>query len=282
MMLRLGMILAALSAMTQVLLAQPVKPVALAGEAAATLRAGLEQAASLPASHETLVELRSIADKVVSMLGEHWNASQALLAALRTTEGVEPGDALPLLRNVMKRVADDLSFRPMMEAELPVGFPEPTIVGEVEIKQYPVYRLARAGKDVKPGSRFWTLFRHIQGRDIPMTAPVEMTMSGPTRGSEQAMAFLYPSTETGSVGTQGRVEVVDVPAMTVVSIGVRGRATDERIAQAKLALDRFLAAHADTWTLAGEMRLMGFNSPFVRDSKQYFEVQFPVKPAIKP
>lgn len=280
-MLRLGMILATLSAMTQALLAEPAKPVPLAGEAASMLDATLRQTAPLPANSDTLIELRSTARKVVATLGEHWNASQSLLAALRTAEPLDPGQAVPLLRNVMKRVADDLSFRPMMEAELPVGFPEPTIVGEVEVKQYPVYRLARAGKDVKSSSRFWTLFRHIQSRDIPMTAPVEMTMSGPSRGSEQAMAFLYPSTETGTLGTQGGVEVVDVPPMTVVSIGVRGRATDERIAEAKATLDRYLAVNANRWTTAGEMRLMGFNSPFVRDSKQYFEVQVPVKPATK-
>lgn len=277
-MLRLGMILATISAMAHAAFAQTAKSVPLASDAAAMLQATLRQTSSLPADADTLVELRSTSRKVVATLGEHWNASQSLLAALRTVDSLDAAQAVPLLRNVMRRVADDLAFRPMMEAELPVGFPEPTIVGEVEIKQYPVYRLARAGQQVKASSRFWTLFRHIQSRDIPMTAPVEMTMSEPSRRGEQAMAFLYPSPETGTLGTQAGVEVIDVPPMTVVSIGVRGRINDDRMAEAKASLDRFLTTHADRWQPAGEMRVMGFNSPFVRDGKQFFEVQVPVKP----
>lgn len=272
-----GLVLATISAVAQALAAEPAKPRPLAGDAASMLRETLGRTTSLPADRDTLVELRSTARQVVATLGEHWNASQSLLAALRNAAPLETTQAVPLLRNVMKRVADDLAFRPMMEAELPEGFPEPTIVGEVEVKNYPVYRLARAGQQVKTSSRFWTLFRHIQGHDIPMTAPVEMTLSEPARRGEQAMAFLYPDTATGTLGVEGGVEVVDVPAMTVVSIGVRGRITDERIAEAKASLDRYLAANAERWAPAGAMRLMGFNSPFVRDSKQFFELQVPVR-----
>ena len=54
-----------------------------------------------------------------------------------------------------------------------------------------------------------------------MTAPVEMTMDENLR--EQDMAFLYERPTQGKAGERGDVDVLDKEAVTVLSIGMRGR-----------------------------------------------------------
>ena len=92
----------------------------------------------------------------------------------------------------------------MSEAQRPEGWPQITPVGEVELKERPAFRVAVAeassGSDGE-GRLFGTLFRHIQDRDIPMTAPVTMTRS--SQGQMESMGFLYENLEVGSVGAAG-------------------------------------------------------------------------------
>ena len=84
----------------------------------------------------------------------------------------------PMLAKAVPGIPEigDLAFEPIMEAPLPVGFPAPVPAGEIAVIEYPRYRLARAGMKGGQNGTFFTLFRHIQSNDIPMTAPVEMTM----------------------------------------------------------------------------------------------------------
>ncbi len=169
------------------------------------------------------------------------------------------------------------AFRPIKEADMPKGFPDYTPVGTIEVKQYPAYRKASASG----GGSFWTLFQHIKSNDIAMTAPVEMTYSAESgeRPREQKMAFLYGSTDLGSPGKDGAVEVADVPPMTVVSLGLRGARSESAFADARKKLDDWLAANADRYQPAGPMRVMGYNSPFVPRDRQFWEVQIPIAPA---
>ena len=65
------------------------------------------------------------------------------------------------------------------EAKLPQDFPPPGPVGQVVIKDYPPYRLARlrateAGRSGSPNEMLMPLFNHIKRNDIAMTAPVEI------------------------------------------------------------------------------------------------------------
>jgi len=168
------------------------------------------------------------------------------------------------------------SFQPIKEAEMPPGFPAPTPVGHIELKHYPGYRKATASG----GSEFWTLFRHIKKNGVAMTAPVEMEYGDPcaTSARSRAMSFLYQRPDQGAVGKQGNVEVTDVPAMTVVSIGCRGSQTAKAIDTARLALMEFLNSQADRYEVAGPLRVMAHNSPFVPRDKNYFEVQIPFRP----
>ena len=166
-------------------------------------------------------------------------------------------------------------FRPIKEAEMPPGFPDHTPVGQIEIKEYPAYRKA----STSGVAEFWTLFRHIKQNNVTMTAPVEMDFGDPrSRDSRsRSMSFLYERPDQGTVGRQGSVDVTDVPAMTVVSIGCRGSQTSAAVAAAREKLMNYLEANRGRYAVAGSMRVMGHNSPFVPRDKNYFEVQIPVK-----
>src|SRR5579871_4726767 len=112
-----------------------------------------------------------------------------------------------------------------------------------------------------------------------MTAPVEMTygMGGKDKLQGQAMAFLYRSTKQGILGNDEKVDVIDVPAMTVLSLGVRGDISKARLAEAKAHLDTWLNEHAKDYKASGPLRVMGYNSPFVAANKRFTEVEIPVR-----
>jgi hypothetical protein len=188
---------------------------------------------------------------------------------------------LATLRARLARIAADLGFEPTRQAPVPEGWPAPAPVGDVVVKDYPAYRMARS--TLRGGGEigaFWTLFQHIQANDIPMTAPVQMDY-GPGNGhapaERLAMAFLYESTERGRLSAQGKVEVVDVPAATWVSIGARGYETTDTVDDLLADLRRWLAAHASRYEIGGPMRVMGWNSPSVRAERRFYEVELPVR-----
>lgn len=172
--------------------------------------------------------------------------------------------------------ADDSNkdFRPLKEAELPEGFPGYTPVGTIEVKQYPVMRKAMADGS----NRFWSLFRHIKANNVAMTAPVEMRMGDAKTpaGREEAMAFFYERADQGTPGSAGGVSVVDDEALTVVSIGCRGRRTTESVEKARQQLLAWIEARSDQYEVSGPLRVMGYNSPFVPVNRQFYEVQIPV------
>ncbi len=169
-------------------------------------------------------------------------------------------------------------FQPIKEAEMPSGFPTYTPVGKIEIKEYPAYRKALA----RGPAKFWTLFQHIKRNNVTMTAPVEMDYGDPLapEESERSMSFLYERADQGSAGRQGSVEVLDIPAMTVVSIGCRGARTEVSIAEARENLMAWFHEKKGQYVVSGPLRVMGYNSPFVPRDKSFFEVQIPVKPAV--
>lgn len=187
------------------------------------------------------------------------------------TASKDPSAYAWALREGFDRALEDMAFEPRLEAELPEGFPMPGPVGQVMEKRYPRYRAARAEQGNQMGA-FWKLFQHIKTNNIAMTAPVEMTMDGDMRMTD--MAFLYGSTGQGRAGAQGGVDVIDVESTTVLSIGMRGENSEERIALAKALVEaRRKALGLET---AGEWRMLGYNSPMVSASKRFWELQIPV------
>jgi hypothetical protein len=126
---------------------------------------------------------------------------------------------------------------------------------------------------------FWALFTHIKKQDIAMTAPVEMTYgeAGKNKLQAEKMAFLYRSPKQGKAGTDEKVDVNDVPATMALSLGMRGDVTEARLAEAKAHLDIWLKEHAKEYEANGQLRVMGYNSPFVPANKRFSEVEVPIR-----
>ena len=205
---------------------------------------------------------------------------ERLARGVRFEAALAGDDGASWLASQLPQLISDLRFQPVREAGLPVGFPEWTPVGEIQIQRYPAYRMARTSmRNDGSNGAFWRLFEHIQSNEIAMTAPVETTYAVEgKRVAQSSMAFLYGSRQLGQMARDGAVEVVDMPEQTVVSTGLRGYESRERITAAIQKLEGWLEANP-AWTAAGPPRSMGHNSPRVLDDRRYFEVQIPVKRA---
>ncbi len=204
---------------------------------------------------------------MIKELGERW---QAAMEATTLTDS--DGEKL-------KAVRDRLAFEPLMEAKLPAGFPPYTPVGEVELKQFPAYRVAKVeADDVKAQmAMFSQLFFHIQKNNIPMTAPIEIQLATAGEGlTMTGMAFMYESITQGTLGQDGNVSVIDEAPELAVSIGMRGEMNLTDVQQAKASLEAFIRQHGNL-VASGGLRTMGYNSPRVPEADKYYEVQIPVK-----
>ncbi len=89
------------------------------------------------------------------------------------------------------------------------------------------------------------------------------------------MAFLYEHPAQGASGTQGRVAVLDLPAIDVLSIGLRGERLEGNLRVARRALEERLAK--DGLVPAGAFRTLGYNSPMVPSAQRFWELQVPVR-----
>jgi hypothetical protein len=158
------------------------------------------------------------------------------------------------------------------EAPLPKGWPKPGPYDQVSEKSYPSYRAAFTTENRENGA-FGTLFSHIQKNDIPMTAPVEISMAeGDAQNLRQtSLAFLYQDTTVGKTGADGaKIEVRDVPAMKTLSYTWQGDRNEANIAKAKSALE---AALKDRKIEAKGFRLLGYNGPGIPELKRTWELQ---------
>ena len=68
---------------------------------------------------------------------------QETLRKVERAESRDPRASANQWRTAVTEARDILSFKPLIEAPLPVGFPDPTPVGEIRVQHYPAYRLAR-------------------------------------------------------------------------------------------------------------------------------------------
>lgn len=126
------------------------------------------------------------------------------------------------------------------------------------------------------------LFNHIKKHDIAMSSPVEITWSDPqTQPADarpQAMAFVYREPDMGTPGQDGKVEVVDVPSQTFLSIGMRGSYNRDHLVEGLKKLRSWLADHSNEFKESGPPRYLGYNSPFVPWFLRFGEVQLPIVP----
>lgn len=240
-------------------------------EAAALIRQALDS--DKASATDVLTRLAEAGTRAAQLLGENSLIAKDLLRTAKAAQ--QPGADLAAVRQAMLEAHKMLTFQPLMEAELPRGYPAPGPLGEIRVKEYPAYRMAVSKSG---GAAFWSLFQHIKRHDIAMTAPVEMSYGDAesAKPAEQSMAFLYGEPDMGQTGMDGNVEVVDAQPVTVVSIGFNGRRSEAKIEMARDQLMTWLAEHAG-YEVTGTLRVLGYNSPFVPRDRQYWEVQVPVR-----
>lgn len=244
--------------------------------AAATLDAAMTQAAAEADAGRQLTILKTAAITACRQTPANFLIAE-MFQKLDQTPGADSRKLAAQWQKSVAEARDILRFEPLSESPLPEGFPKTTPVGELRVQNYPSYRMAKTEMTFIEGRAFWTLFNHIKGREIAMTAPVEMTYDAGQAPKKTSMAFMYRSTQQGTTGKDGSVEIIDIPAQLAVSIGVRGDATKERVSSAKQRLDAWLQANAAQYEAIGPLRVMAYNSPFVADAKKFTEVQIPVR-----
>jgi DNA gyrase inhibitor GyrI len=170
-------------------------------------------------------------------------------------------------------------------APLPEGFPPPSPEGTIEVKQYPEYRAATVqmtgNLEYAPSRGFTPLFRHISSNDISMTAPVETrypvdTLGGQATEGDAAVSFLYRSLDIVPQEIAQGIQIEDIPPMTVVSIGTRGRYNLETYQVSIERLQAWLAEHPE-YEVVGQPRRFFYDGPFLPDAMKRSDVQIPVQ-----
>lgn len=149
-----------------------------------------------------------------------------------------------------------------------------TPVGEIELKEIPAAKLIATKSDQhyfsESNGLFGPLFRYISANDIAMTTPVEAEMKPGKMyfyiGGEAADRDLQPTKE---------VEVLELPARRVASIGSRGSYSKRNFDEAEAELKAWLEQN-DEFDAAGEARGIFWNGPFTPGFLKRFEVHLPV------
>lgn len=231
--------------------------------------------ARLQTTDDRLATLQAAAKAVMQARPNNLLISSKLQTVLDQPE-TNVNKQVKLLQTALSESAAIMNFRIKKESDLPKGFPEPCALGEIQLKQYPSYRLARAPS--KKDNSFFTLFNHIKSNKIEMTAPVEMRYDEADQKYQQIdMAFLYGAPEWGKLGDAGKgVIVEDIPAMSTVAIGLTGD-FDPNASTYIEALESWVAQNASDYERDGRVRVMGYNSPFVWKSQRFFEIEIPVR-----
>ncbi len=202
----------------------------------------------------------------------------------------EPGDVIPVGRKPLlevSRIGADLWIcgDGRITTPLPVGYPRPTAPGALELKAYSSVRRAEVtgsmAPDLASNVGFFKLFRHIQSKDIAMTAPVEMdygglALDGELEDGSWSMAFLYRDKDLGATERDGDVTVIDSVPRVYLSAGALGSYGLKSALQVLATLRSALLA-LPALEPAGPIRVLNYNGPDVRDGKKWFEVQIPVQ-----
>jgi DNA gyrase inhibitor GyrI len=169
-------------------------------------------------------------------------------------------------------------------APLPEGFPELTAPNQIEVKQYPSYRAAtyetKGELSQAANQAFSHLYQHISSNNISMTAPVETryptsTLEGSTSG-EAEVSFLYRSPEIVPTEIADNIELKDIPAMTVVSLGLKGAYSYESYQQGLKRLSSWLEKNPD-YQRVGNPRRFFYDGPYVPDGMKRSEIQIPIE-----
>ena len=95
-----------------------------------------------------------------------------------------------------------------------------------------------------------------------------------------SMAFLYRTSDTGTLGNDGQVVVREIAPRTYASVGVRGSYNDKNFEYGLAIVNAWIAANPQ-WRADGTPRFFGYNSPLIPWFWKYGEVQVPVVASAK-
>lgn len=164
------------------------------------------------------------------------------------------------------------------EAPLPEGFPPPSEPGKIVEKTYPRSRTYSAGGP----NAFIKCFSYLSVKRYEMTAPVVLDYpagvaegKSPTDGAER-MHFVLERPMFDKPGKKLLVEVADVPRTRVVSVAVQADLTAELLTTCETKL-RVYVKNRPGLEIAGDLRVLGYNSPSVEAEKRFWEIQLPVE-----
>jgi hypothetical protein len=169
-------------------------------------------------------------------------------------------------------------------APLPDGFPPPTVPNQIEIKEYPPYRAATYATEGNfaqaANNAFYPLYQHINANNISMTAPVETrypvsTLEGDLSG-EATVSFLYRNAEINPSEIGRQIAVEDIPAMMVVSLGLKGAYSYESYQEGLKKLTEWLNQHPEYQRL-GNPRRFFYDGPYVPDALKRSEIQIQIQ-----
>ncbi len=153
---------------------------------------------------------------------------------------------------------------------------ERTPVGTVEIKELPGRLALETRTDQSYFERdnglFMRLFRYIEANEIAMTVPVE------AEEKPGVMRFFVGGDHGKTPSDSEQVQVVEMPARTVASLGMRGGYNHGNFEKGRTKLLRWLAEQSD-WEAEGEPYVVYWHGPFVPRWMKRSEVHIPVRVA---
>ena len=120
---------------------------------------------------------------------------------------------------------------------------------------------------------FMKLFRYIDQHQVAMTVPVEADVD-----ANRMRFFAGADAKERALPDTDAVSVTNLPAVTVVSAGLRGSYTKEHFDEGRAMIKAWLEKHGDQWQAAGEPYAVFWNSPFMPGFLKRSEVHQPVRP----
>jgi hypothetical protein len=168
------------------------------------------------------------------------------------------------------------------EAPLPESFPPPGKIGEVIEKTYPTVRSYSAAGT----GAFMKCFGYLSLNQHKMTAPVIMEVAPDAKAAEKPrdglpfpitrMHFLLEKNSLDEPKTSGPITVADMPSVRVLSIAFQEKLSAEAAKKGQTSIEARLS-EMPKFERAGDYRILGYNSPMLEKSKNFWEIQLPIK-----
>ena len=153
---------------------------------------------------------------------------------------------------------------------------EPTAANTIEIKEIDEKYLLIAQQDKNyfksNNALFRNLFRFISEYDIPMTTPVKAEINPGKMGF-----YISEADYIRSLDKQSKIKPTREAAYTVISIGKRGKYSENGFKDALTELKSYLKNEIK-WEASGPAYAIFWNGPYVPNFIKRFEVHIPIKP----